>query len=125
MAEMTLDHAHGHDDHHHHETPEQRELSIANQKLAVWAYLASEVVIFAIMIAGFILLRINEPEFVERARDELGIALVTINTFILLASSWAMVMGLREIQKGNRQGMLKWIGLTALMGTSFRHRTIH
>ncbi len=44
---------------------------------------------------------------------------MSVNTFLLLMSSWAMVMGLRSMQKGNRQAMLRWIGLTALLGTAF------
>lgn len=115
MAEMTVDqpaqvagHEHGAED-----------LSTRNQKLGMWLYLASEVVIFAIMIAGYIIFRINEPEIVREIHKELGIALVTANTFILLASSWAMVMGLRAIQMGKRQEFLTWIGVTTVMGIIF------
>lgn len=119
MAELTAGHA-AHDDHAHHVlTPEEIARSNDNQKFATWLYLASEVVIFSIMIVGYIIFRINEPESVRNLHRELGIALVTINTFILLASSYAMVMGLRSMQMGNRQGMMRWIGLTALLGTVF------
>jgi heme/copper-type cytochrome/quinol oxidase subunit 3 len=51
--------------------------------------------------------------------DGLGVALVTINTFILLASSYAMVMGLRAIEQGNKQQFYLFIGLTALLGAVF------
>ena len=90
-----------------------------NLKLGVWLYLASEVVIFSIMIVGYVLLRINEPEVVSQAHEKLGVGLVTANTFVLLASSFFMVMGLRAMQGGNRAGMLRWIGLTALGGIVF------
>lgn len=90
-----------------------------NQKLAMWLYIASEIVIFSIMIVGYIIYRINEPDVIKQAHDSLSILLVTANTFILLMSSWSMVMGLREMQKGNRRGMLQWIGLTALLGVVF------
>jgi heme/copper-type cytochrome/quinol oxidase subunit 3 len=109
MAEMSLSAA----------ALKQKEHSNANQKLAMWLYLASEVVIFAVMIAGYIIYRINEPDTVRNIHKELGVALVTANTFILLASSWAMVMGLRAIEMGKRQEFLAWIGLTCLMGTAF------
>ncbi|MCY4464058.1 MAG: heme-copper oxidase subunit III [Chloroflexi bacterium] len=90
-----------------------------NLKLGVWLYLASEVVIFSIMIVGYVLLRINEPDVVAQAHEKLGVGLVTANTFVLLASSFFMVMGLRAMQRGNRAGMLRWIGLTALGGIVF------
>ena len=90
-----------------------------NMKLGMWLYLASEVVIFSIMIVGYIIFRVNEPEVVKEVHDHLGVALVTINTFILLASSYFMVMGLRSMQNGDRQGMLRWIGATAIGGAIF------
>lgn len=114
MAEITVNQSahsaegHGSDD-----------LSIRNQKLGMWLYLASEVVLFAIMIAGYVIFRANEPEIIHNVHRELGIVLVTINTFILLSSSWAMVMGLRAIQLGKRSEFLAWIGLTALLGLVF------
>lgn len=90
-----------------------------NLKFAMWLYLASEVVIFATLIATFIVFRLNNPDIVHKVHEEASILLVSINTFILLASSWAMVMGLRELQRGNRQGLIQWIGLTAILGTVF------
>lgn len=90
-----------------------------NLKLAMWLYLASEVVIFSILIAGYVIFRFNEPQFVKNLHEQLGIALVTANTFILLASSWAMVMALRAIQMGKRNQFLQFMGLVVGMGTVF------
>lgn len=117
MAEMTVDHAqaHAHEDHGHMSA----EAHNANMKLGMWLYLASEVVIFSIMIVGYVLFRLNEPQVVQELQKEVGIGLVTINTFILLASSYFMVMGLRAMQKGDRASMMRWIGATALGGAVF------
>ncbi len=114
MADMTMNQAsvaHGHDEHgeDHNE----------NLKFAMWLYLASEIVIFTMLIAGYALFRANQPTAVSLVQETLGIVLVTANTAILLASSYAMVMGLRAIEMGNRQGFYMWIGLTALLGTVF------
>jgi len=114
MAEMTVQQpAHTADGHG------EEDLSTRNQKLAMWLYLASEVVIFSIFIVGYIIFRLNEPEVVRNVHKELGIVLVTANTFLLLASSWCMVMGLRAIQMGKRQEFLTWIGVTAFLGVVF------
>jgi heme/copper-type cytochrome/quinol oxidase subunit 3 len=114
MAEITASQtaAHGHDT---HDTHAQNE----NLKLAMWLYLASEVVIFSILIAGYIIFRVNNPDSISLVHDTLGVALVTANTFILLASSYAMVMGLRAIESDNRRGFMQWIGLTAVLGIVF------
>jgi len=90
-----------------------------NLKLAMWLYLASEVVIFAILIAAYVIYRFTEPASVLNLHAELGVALVTINTFILLASSWAMVMALRAIQMGRRTQFLQFMWLVVGLGTAF------
>lgn len=90
-----------------------------NYKFATWLYLASEVVIFTVFIAGYVLFRFRTPEEVHEVHSQLNIWLVTANTFLLLTSSWAMVMGLREIQRNNRNGLLKWFALTAFLGVVF------
>ena len=113
MAEMTAGHiAHGTED-------KAVKAHNENLKLAVWLYLASEVVIFSIMIAGYVIFRFSQPDNVKNLHNELGIGLVTINTFILLASSWAMVMALRAIQMGKRTQFLQFMGLVCLMGVIF------
>ena len=93
-----------------------------NQKFAMWLYLASEVVIFSVFIAAYVLFRRNDPETVHHIHDSLGtsgLLLISFNTFLLLASSWAMVMGLRQIQHDDKRGLIRWLGLTALLGTVF------
>lgn len=92
---------------------------IDNMKFAMWLFLASEVVLFAVLIAGFVLFRVNNPERVHEVHEAAGVALVTLNTFLLLSSSWTMVMGLRAIQNNDRAKLLRWIGFTALLGTIF------
>jgi len=104
---------------HTHENEKQKQLSIANQKLAMWLYLGSEIVIFSILIGGYAIFRVNHPENVHAVHDNVGLVLVSINTFLLLTSSWAMVMGLREIQRKNRQGFLQWFGAMTVLGIIF------
>lgn len=115
MSEMTLEQGHAPDAHSSIPSPEQ----INNSKFAMWLYLASEVIIFSVFIAAYIVFRINNPDVVKEIHEELGVILVSINTFILLTSSWALVMGLREAQKNNSPGAARWLGLTALLGTVF------
>lgn len=112
MAQLTVSQssAHGHSDHTAHNN---------NLKFAMWLYLGSEIVIFSILIAGYVIFRVTNPEAVNVVKDGLGILLVTANTFILLASSYAMVMGLRAITVGDRQGFYRFIGLTAILGAVF------
>ncbi len=103
----------------HHHDPKEEARHIDNLKFAMWLYLASEVVIFATLIVIFVIFRVNNPERVEEVHKASGLLLVSINTFLLLTSSWTMVMGLRSIQGGDQRGLIRWFGMTALLGTLF------
>ncbi len=115
MSEMSIERAHQHAPEVNVPSQEQ----IENSKFAMWLYLGSEVVIFASLMAVYAIFRVNNPDIVKAVHEELGILLVSINTFLLLASSWAMVMGLREIRRNNQDGLVRWIGLTAILGAVF------
>lgn len=116
MADMTINQPTVHHDEHGGQTVAEHN---ENLKFAMWLYLASEVVLFTMLIAGYGIFRATQPTAVNLVKDSLGIVLVTANTFILLASSYAMVMGLRAIEMGNKQRFYQWIGLTAILGTVF------
>jgi heme/copper-type cytochrome/quinol oxidase subunit 3 len=90
-----------------------------NHKLAMRLYLASEVVIFSVLIGAYVAFRLHEPAIVKQAHEDLSIWLVTANTFLLLTSSWAMVMGLREIRRDNIRGGIRWLWGTAALGVVF------
>jgi len=92
---------------------------IDNMKFAMWLYLASEVVIFSMLIAVFVVFRVNNPERVNEVHQASGLALVGLNTFLLLTSSWTMVMGLRAIQGNDNKTLARWISATAILGTLF------
>lgn len=119
MTDTTLEHsgahADAHDAHGHGSIAQRND----NLKMATWLYLASEVVIFSVLIAMFVVYRLENPARIEEVHQASGVLLVALNTFLLLTSSWAMVMGLHEIRKGNRKGLMRWIGLTALLGAVF------
>jgi heme/copper-type cytochrome/quinol oxidase subunit 3 len=102
---------------HSHEQAEA--IKIDNLKFAMWLFLASEVIIFTVLIATYIVFRINNPEAVQEVHEHAGILLVSINTFLLLTSSWTMVMGLRAIQMGDQKGLVRQIAITAVLGIIF------
>ncbi|MFW5692221.1 MAG: cytochrome c oxidase subunit 3 [Chloroflexota bacterium] len=117
MSEVSIEQHHG-----HHVSEAEKARSIDNQKFAMWLFIASETIIFSTLIAAWVVFRVNSPEVVKEVHEALGlggILIVTFNSFLLLTSSWAMVMGLREMQKGNRDGLLRWFTIVALLGVAF------
>jgi len=103
------DHGHGHGQYSHAE----------NLKFAIWLFLASEVIIFTVLIAAYLVFAVAHRDLIKEIHEAVGILLVSGNTFILITSSWTMVMGLRELQRGNIRGLRRWIFATALLGLLF------
>ncbi|MGH9141719.1 MAG: cytochrome c oxidase subunit 3 [Vicinamibacterales bacterium] len=68
---------------------ERPDSGLANGKLGIWLFLASEVMLFGALFSSYIILRMGAPEW---PHGELNVPLGTINTIILIGSSMTMVM---------------------------------
>jgi heme/copper-type cytochrome/quinol oxidase subunit 3 len=115
MSDTTMQH---HDAH----ALENHALVSENTKFAMWLFIASETIIFSVFIGVYAVFRFQNKDIVHAVHEALGfggILIVTLNTFLLLTSSWAMVMGLRSIQLDNVKGGIRWLGITALLGVIF------
>lgn len=108
-----------HDEHHDEHGHMSPQMVLDNSKFATWLYIGSEVMIFAGMLVTYLIFRIWNYEVVQEAKQHLSILLVSANTFLLLASSWMMVMGLRAIQRGSNEGLVRWITGTVVLGAIF------
>ncbi len=101
-----------------HETFEHTSLGVDNRKMGVWVFLASEAVFFGGLITTFVIsnARNQQPPY---AKDVLSLPLVSVNTFILIASSLAMVTALSRAQEENLRGAIRWLITTAVLGLAF------
>ena len=97
-------------------TVETREdTGLANGKLGIWLFLASEVMLFGALFSTYIILRVGAPEW---PHGELSVLLGAINTVILISSSVTMVMAwaslkMHEFGK-HKLYLLATFGLSAL-----------
>ena len=82
---------------------------ISTGKLAVWWLLASEIVIFGGVLASYIMHRIGHVEFGEYA-SHTNVWLGSINTFVLLTSSFSAVLAHQAAERGDgkRAAKLLW-----------------
>jgi len=87
-------------------------------KLAMWLFLAMDAITFGVIIAGGIYLRLRTDQWPE-AGQVLNIPLTSLNTFLLIMTSFTMVMGLNELKKDNQRGFKTFILLTIIGGISF------
>jgi cytochrome c oxidase subunit III len=97
--------------------------SIGQQSLAatlgMWAFLATEVLFFGVLFAGFFIYRSMAPgDFAETAR-ELSWPLGTLNTAILLGSSFSMAMAVHHAKEGDNRRVARWLLLTGGLGMLF------
>lgn len=93
-------------------------LGVDNQKLGVWALLASEAVFFSGLIITYIVMRgrsVSGP----LPHEALDVPLTAVNTFVLICSSLTMVTALAAIQRGDTRRLRHWLIATALLGLAF------
>jgi cytochrome c oxidase subunit 3/cytochrome o ubiquinol oxidase subunit 3 len=92
-----------------------------NRKFGMWLFLSSELLIFAGLIGAFVLTRrsayIHGKEWWEETA--ISIALVSINTFILLASSLMVVLGIDAIRVNDNAKLKRYLLITAILGAAF------
>jgi heme/copper-type cytochrome/quinol oxidase subunit 3 len=94
-----------------------RVMGLSHRKLGMWLFVASEVMFFGGLLAAFLHYRVRNPSPSEAAL--LDVTLVGLNTFLLLTSSFTVVLGLAAIQNNNIGAMRRYIGLTILLGVTF------
>ncbi len=93
-------------------------LGVDNRKLGMWILITSECILFGILIATYMIYR-NASVVGPHPKDVLNIPITTISTFVLLMSSFSVVLGLSSIQAGNMVAFRRWILVTALGGLIF------
>jgi heme/copper-type cytochrome/quinol oxidase subunit 3 len=93
-------------------------LGVDNRKLAIWTFIASEVMFFTGLIVTYMVMRGRSTTGPYPA-EVLSVPLVAINTFVLLGSSFTMVTALSAIERGDARGLRRWLSATAVLGLLF------
>ena len=99
-------------DHHH------TSLGVDSRKLGMWILIASECLLFATLIVTYLIFR-NASTVGPHPAEVLDIPVTTISTFVLLMSSFSIVLALHGIQNGNIKQFRTWILVTAFGGLGF------
>ncbi len=77
---------------------ERPDTGLANGKLGIWLFLASEVMLFGALFSTYIILRTGS---IEWPHHELNVPLGAINTVLLISSSVTMVMAWASLKLNN------------------------
>jgi heme/copper-type cytochrome/quinol oxidase subunit 3 len=97
----------------------QTSTGLDNAKVAMWAFLSSEALLFGALISTYLLYRNRVPAGGVRPGDVYDIPFTSVSSFVLLMSSLTMVLALAAIQRGDHHGARVWLLATALLGMTF------
>ena len=98
--------------------PERTPL-VSNAVLGMLVFMGAETMLFAGLIAGFLVLRYGAVVWPPPFQPRLPIEVTGVNTAVLLLSSATMARAVRAIRRGNQAGLVGGLGLTALLGAAF------
>lgn len=93
--------------------------NIPSGKLGMWVFLASEVMLFGALISSYIVLRMGSLNFGVPPEEIMGRPLATLNTFLLIMSSFTIVMALWGIQNNKKKFFTGCMSTTILLGIAF------
>lgn len=97
----------------------RRRPALDNLRLALLFFMGAEVMFFAGLVSGFLVLRTSAPVWPPPLQPRLPIAVTGVNTLVLLASSAAMHRAVRAIRLSDPVELVRRLGLAAVLGTVF------
>lgn len=118
MSDVTESNGHGHHpflQHHFEDLGQQHEAST----LAMWGFLATEILFFGGVLMAYWVYRILYPEAWALGGHQQNTLAGGINTLVLIVSSLTMALAVRNAQLGNRRGIVLMLVLTLIFGSTF------
>lgn len=101
--------------HHFENLEQQREAGT----LGMWVFLVTEIMFFGGMFFAYTLYRTKFPEAFASASNHLSLPLGTVNTAVLIVSSFTMALAVYSAQTGKRRNLVVCLALTILLGVTF------
>lgn len=91
---------------------------LPHRKILMWSFLASDCMFFGALISTYLVYRGHSTSY-PVPRDIFDIPLTSTSSFVLLLSSWLMVLALSAIQKGKLWQFRLWTLGVAFFGSIF------
>lgn len=87
--------------------------------LGMWLFLATEIMFFGGLFAGYTVYRSMYPDAFAEASRHLDALLGGINTAVLIGSSLMMALAVHSAQVGSKKLLIRFLLLTILLGSVF------
>ena len=97
---------------------EETTTGINHRKLLMWVFLGSDCLFFGSLIATYMVYR-GQSLVGPYPADIVDVPVTTISTFVLLMSSFGMVMAVAAARNGNQRRLIQWLVVTILLGAIF------
>jgi len=87
--------------------------------LGMWVFIASEVLFFGAMMTGYVVYRHAYAESFSAASHKLDFWLGTLNTAVLLTSSFAMAVAVHSVRSARTRSAVAALACTSALGLAF------
>lgn len=91
---------------------------VTNQKLGMWLFLASEVMLFGSLFSSYALLRSGAMSWPDQSTT-VNVPLATVNTIVLIASNVTILRARALLRASDMAGFRRFMALTAALGALF------
>src|SRR6185437_15413812 len=125
MSTPTLVHSQDPHGHGHRENPHQQhhfatmEQQVDTTKIGMWLFLATEVLLFGGLFVGFGMMQSRYPQEFLEAHEHLQRPLGSLNTIVLLISSWTMVMAVLSAKTNQSKKTVRYLMVTIFCACVF------
>jgi nitric oxide reductase NorE protein len=88
-------------------------------ELGTWLFIGGELLVFAVLFVAYLEVRAEQPRAFTDAQGSLSLALGTVNTVVLLTSSWLAAAVPRALAAGDRAAARGLVRATLACGLLF------
>ncbi len=101
---------------HHFESLEKQAHAA---RLGMWIFIATEVLLFTALFAGYAVYRFLFPDSFAEASRHIETWIGLVNTLVLVTSSFTVALGLNRATRGDGRGTALFFGLSVLLALVF------
>ena len=87
--------------------------------LGMWIFIGTEILFFGGLFLSYTYYRVRYPQVLEQVGPQFNVALGTINTAILLTSSYFMAMAIHSIENARQRAATRYLAATVGLGLIF------
>jgi cytochrome c oxidase subunit 3 len=88
-------------------------------RLGIWAFLATELLLFGGLFTAYAVFRLRYPELFHKEHLHLNRLMGALNTVLLLSSSLSMAVGIAAIRQGRQRVLKLALAITLALATGF------